>query len=61
MIYYDYVDKEKKKKEMWLNVNSKRDNEISEYLILEEVNGENLNHVRELEWLKEYTSTEGIL
>ena len=59
MIYY--VDKEKKKKEMWLNVNSKRDNEISEYLILEEANGENLNHVRELEWLKEYTSTEGIL
>ena len=46
---------------MWFNVNSKRDNEISEYLILEEANGENLNHVRELEWLKEYTSTEGIL
>ena len=59
MIYF--VDKEKKKKGMWLNVNSKRDNEISEYLLLEEANGENLNHVRELEWLKEYTSTEGIL
>ena len=59
MIYF--VDKEKKKKQMWLNMNSERDNEISEYLILEEANGENLNHVRELEWLKEYTSTEGIL